>query len=135
MTSVTIIGHDVRTVEATVGAGHVLLDPEQLPAALGWELKPEGLCRDDVCVPVRERSSLFVDDRLDVARVAEALRRPVVIDADARLVSIALPTEQRRQAIDALVAPAVELADLDGTRHSLDEWRGKKKLLVAFASW
>ena len=27
------------------------------------------------------------------------------------------------------------LPDLDGGEHSLEEWRGKKKLLVAFATW
>jgi hypothetical protein len=132
---VTIIGYDVRNIDADVDDDQVLIDAAHLPAALGWELKPEGLCRDDVCVPVRDQSTLFVHDRVDIARVAAALGRPAVVDGDARLVSVALPAEQRRQALDALVAPSFELADLDGTLHQLEEWRGRKKLLVAFASW
>jgi hypothetical protein len=132
---VTIIGYDVRNIDADVDDDQVLIDAAHLPDALGWELKPEGLCRDDVCVPVRDQSALFVGDRVDVARVAAALGRPAVVDGDARLVSVALPAEQRRQALDALVAPSFELADLDGTLHQLEEWRGRKKLLVAFASW
>jgi len=135
MPRVTIIGYDVRNIDADVDDDQVLIDAAHLPDALGWELKPEGLCRDDVCVPVRDQSTLFVDDRVDVARVAAALGRPAVVDGDARLVSVALPAEQRRQALDALVAPSFELADLDGTLHQLEEWRGRKKLLVAFASW
>jgi hypothetical protein len=133
--SVTIIGHDVRSVDADIDDGRVLVDAARLPDALGWELKPEGLCRDDICVPVRDQATLFVDDRVDVARVAAALGRPAVVDGDARVVSVALPAEERRRALDALVAPSFELADLDGTTHHLEEWRGRKKLLVVFASW
>jgi hypothetical protein len=135
MPDVTFIADDVRTVDATVDGDRVLVEPSQLPTALGWELKPEGLCRDDVCVPVRDRLALYVDDRLDVERVAAALERPVVVDAGARVVSIALPAEERRLALDGLAAPSFALADVDGGVHQLEEWRGKKKLLVAFASW
>lgn len=133
--AVTIIGEDVRNIDADIDNGRVLVDAASLPDAIGWELKPEGLCRDDVCVPVRDRSALLVDDRVDLASAAAALGRPAVIDGDARLISIAIAAEQRRQALDALVAPSFELADLDGTVHQLEEWRGRKKLLVAFASW
>jgi hypothetical protein len=135
MPEVTIISDDVRTIEATLSDGSVLVDPAELSAALGWELKPEGLCRDDVCVPVRDQRSLFVDDQLDVARVADALGRPIVFDTDARVASIALPAEERRRALDSLVAPTFELADVHGRLHRLEEWHGRKRLLVAFASW
>jgi hypothetical protein len=135
MPEVTIISEDVRTIEATLSDGRILVDPTELPAGIGWELKPEGLCRDDVCVPVRDAQTLFVSDRLDVARVADALGRPIVVDADARLASIALPAEERRRALDSLVAPSFELADLEGRSHRLEEWHGRKRLLVAFASW
>jgi hypothetical protein len=135
MPAVTIISDDVRTVEATVADGRVLLDPAELPTALGWELKPEGLCRDDVCVPLRDQRALFTGDRLDLEHVAGALGRAIVVDADARVMSIALPAEERRRALDSLVAPSFELADLQGQPHRLEEWHGRKRLLVAFASW
>ena len=51
---VTVISDETRVVDADVSDGRILLDVAQLPGALGWELKPEGLCRDDVCVPVRD---------------------------------------------------------------------------------
>jgi hypothetical protein len=103
----TIVTNETRTVDAVVDGDRLLIDPEALPAALDWELKPEGLCRENVCVPVRDRESLFVGARLDV----------------------------RRAALRDHHAPAFTLADLDGVEHSLAEWRGTKKLLVAFASW
>jgi hypothetical protein len=134
-TEIVVIDEGTRRVDATVDGDRVLVDPDRLPAALGWTLKPEGLCRDDTCVPLRDGTSLFVGDRLDLAAVTSALGRTMVTDTDARVVAVALPVEQRRQALDALHAPSFTLPDLNGTDHTLDEWRGVKKLLIAFASW
>jgi hypothetical protein len=67
--------------------------------------------------------------------VAGALDREAVVDTDARIAAIALPAEQRARALNDLEAPTFTLADLDGRLHDLEEWRGRKKLLVAFASW
>lgn len=131
----TVITEQEHEVDAVVDGERVLIDPHDLPAALGWELKPEGLCRDDVCVPVRDRDSLFVGDRLDVAAVAAALHRPVVVDPDAGVVAMALPSEERRRALRDRQGPAFTLPDLDGVSHSLEEWRGRKKLLFAFSTW
>jgi hypothetical protein len=131
----TILSEDVRTVEASADGDRLLLDPAALPEALGWELKPEGLCQDEICVPVRDTSALFSDGKLDIAAVARALGRPAVVDLEAGIAAVALASEQRQQAIEGLHAPSFTLADLDGVPHQLGEWRGKKKLLVAFASW
>src|SRR5687768_3079137 len=133
MTLVTVVAEETRQVDATVAGGRVLIDPERLLDALGWELKPEGLCRDEVCVPVRDAGALHVDGRLDLAAVAAVLGRASVVEAEAGIVALALPAEERRRALDGLDAPPFSLPDLDGVSHSLDEWRGRKKLLVAFA--
>ncbi|MBV8951979.1 MAG: hypothetical protein JOZ99_13965 [Actinobacteria bacterium] len=135
MTEVTVLSDDARVVDATLDDGRILLDATMLGRALGWELKPEGLCRGDVCVPVRDVASLFAGDRVDLAAVARALGRDVVVDTDARVAAVALPAEDRIRALDGLEAPNFTLADLDGGLHDLDEWRGRKKLLLAFASW
>ena len=131
----TIVTDDAATVDATVSGERLLIDPASLPDALGWELKPEGLCRGNECVPVRDRARLFVGERVDIAAVADALGQPAVVDAGAGIVAIATGSERRRRALREHHAPTFTLADLDGTRHDLAEWRGTKKLLVAFASW
>jgi len=139
MADVTIISDEVRTVDATAAGDRLLVALERLGDALGWELKPQGLCRGDVCVPVRDRAALHAGagdgNRLDLGAVAAALGRPAVIDADAGIAAVALDAEQRRGALDSLRAPAFTLDDLDGVPHALDEWRARKKLLVAFATW
>jgi hypothetical protein len=131
----TIVTDETRTIDAAVDDDRLLIDADALPDALGWELKPEGLCRESVCVPVRDRASLFVGDRLDVGAVAAALGRLAVVDTGARIAAIALPAEGRRAALQEHHAPAFTLSDLDGVHHALAEWHGTKKLLVAFASW
>lgn len=132
---VTVVGDRSATVDAEILDGRVLVAPDALPDALGWTLKPEGLCRDDVCVPVRDRSALVIGDRVDLVAAADALGRPAVVDADAAIVAVALDREQRRAALESLTAPDVVLPDLDGNPHALSEWRGQKRLLHAFASW
>ena len=135
MAAVTVVGDATVAVDADLVDGRVLVTPAALTTALGWTLKAEGLCRDDVCVPVRDRDALVVDDRVDLVAAADLLGRPTVVDADAAIVAIALDREQRRSALESLTAPDVVLPDLDGTPHALSEWRGQKRLLHAFASW
>jgi hypothetical protein len=131
----TIVTDETHTIDGGVDGDRLSIDPAALADALGWELKPEGLCRESVCVPVRDRASLFVGDRLDVGAVAGALGRLAVVDTGARIAAIALPKEGRRAALREHHAPEFTLSDLEGADHALAEWRGTKKLLVAFASW
>jgi hypothetical protein len=135
MPPVTIINERTHTVEGSAAGDRLLLPPDRLSDALGWELKPEGLCRQDTCVPVRDSAPLFVGGDLDVAAVAGALGRAVVVDAEAGIAAMSLDAEDRRQALEARHAPPFSLNDLEGRSHDLAEWRGRKKLLVAFASW
>jgi hypothetical protein len=133
--TVQVITEEARDVEAVIDGDRVLVAPGALPDAIGWELKPEGLCREEVCVPVRDRAALEAGDLVDLTAAAAALGRPVVVDAGAGIVAVALAAEERRRALQDLVAPPFTLPDLDGGLHSLEEWRGRKKLLVAFSSW
>jgi len=132
---VTVITDAVATVDGDLDGTQVRIAPSSVPAAIGWELKPEGLCRDDVCVPVRDRDALLAGDTLDLSAVAAALGRPLVVDADARVAAMALPSEERHRALRDHVAPPFTLPDLDGNPRSLDEWRDRKKLLFAFSTW
>jgi hypothetical protein len=124
--------HDV---EASVAAGRVFVSAAALARATGWTLKPEGLCRDAVCVPVRDRASLTGPAGVDLAAFAAALGRPLALDLDERAAALGTAAADRGAALASLEAPDFALPDLAGRRHTLSEHRGKKALLVAYASW
>jgi peroxiredoxin len=108
------------------GREHVLpdglTDTETLAAALGWTLKPEGLCRDETCVPLLGRS------------VTDALGLLVVHDEDAGLAAVAPSAETRHREATGK-APPLDLADVDGKPVSFDDLSGHKRVLVTWASW
>ena len=123
-----MINEEAREVDADVSGGQVRVTKDALREALEWELKPEGLCQGDVCVPFSSDG-----DTVDLRAVARALGRPVV--EDDRVFAMALPAEERRRGLDALVAPDFTLPDLDGNTYGLADWGGRKKLLLAFSTW
>jgi hypothetical protein len=106
------------------------LDPYAAGAerALGWQRKPEGLCRADVCIPVPEGS-------LDLAAVASALRRPLVIDESAGVAAVGASWADRAATLNSGIAPDFSLPDLAGKEWTLSQFRGRKVVLYAYASW
>lgn len=103
------------------------LDPQALRARTGWELKPEGACKGDICVP------LGGIDPTDARALAARLGMPVVEDAVQGL--LALGPEAGGRALTTARAPELALPDLNGELFHLSSLRGKKVLVVAWASW
>lgn len=125
----------VCDTHATVTGKHVYLTPAALQAALGWELKPQGLCKDDRCVPVRGHADLVTDAGIDLTGFAALLSRPLAIDLEERVACLGVSAADRSAQLASLDAPDFALPDLNGTMHALSDYRGKKVLLVAYASW
>lgn len=124
----------VARVRAAIIGGQVWLSPDTVREALGWELKPEGLCRGDICVPPPPGLSVGPEG-VDLGELAATLRRPLALDLDERAAYLAVAASDRSAALATLEAPDFTLPDLDGRLHTLSAHRGKKVLLVAFASW
>ena len=124
-----------HAVDATVRGDAVRIAPEAIARALGWELKPQGLCRDDTCIPVRERDALVDHDGIDLATLARLLDRPVAVDAAEQVAVLGASADTRAGRLVSLEAPDFTLPDLDGRSHSLAGYRGRKVLLIAWASW
>jgi hypothetical protein len=95
--------------------------------ATGWEIKPEGACRADVCVPLAPGEFDFADtaSRLGMAVVADEARGRWAIGPES-LGARALATAQ---------APELVLGDLAGTEFSLSSLRGQKVVLVSWAPY
>jgi hypothetical protein len=100
------------------------VDAAAFLSATGWELKPEGACRGDVCVPLPDRS---------LPEVARRLAMPLVHDEANGLWSLG-------PAVEPILpvggeAPDFALPDLAGQVHRLSEQRGRKVLILAWAPW
>jgi hypothetical protein len=130
-----IEGGSFHALEATLEGGRVWIAADALARATGWALKPEGLCREAVCVPVRERAALAGPHGVDLAAFAAALGRPLALDVEERAAALGTAAAERASALASLEAPDFSLPDLTGRMHTLSEQRGKKALLIAYASW
>jgi hypothetical protein len=106
------------------------LTPDELARKTGWELKPEGLCKDDRCVPFPAGSGNGV---VDVNVVAERLGMPLVHDD--RHDVWALGPESGGRVLESAELPPIVLADVDGRPFDLTSLRGEKVLIAAWASW
>jgi hypothetical protein len=93
------------------------------------------LCRDDVCVPVRNRSDLLVDGRVDLRVVAEVLGRPLAVDVDTCVVALGESYATPSGQLTAVALDDLELRDVDGRVFSWASLGRRKKVLVAWASW
>ena len=97
----------------------------------GWEVKPEGACRGEVCIPLPAGS--LEDGQVDLARFAEGTRRPLLHDEQAGVWS--LGPEGGGRAMTSVQAPDLVLPTLTGEPFPLSALRGKKVLIAAWASW
>jgi hypothetical protein len=134
--SFTLIDGDrVVALHASIDGDAVRVAPDVLREGTGWELKPEGLCRGDVCVPVRDRAALAGDRSIDLAAFARALDRPLALDVAERAAALGTSAAERSARLATGEAPDFTLPDLNGVRHTLSRHRGKKALLIVYASW
>jgi AhpC/TSA family protein len=124
---------------ATAEGPDLWMPSGELHAATGWELRPEGACRGDVCVPIpRGRESEFLRERparFNLAALARLLGQPVVHEDAHGVWSFGESADARSEAMRSLRAPDFTLPDLEGRLHSLTDYRGKKVFLVFWASW
>ena len=135
-TRITVID-EARAVglDAAVAGDTIRVSPAALAAGLGWRLESGGLCRGDVCVPVRDRAGLVTPEGVDLAGFARALGRAYAADPAERVAVLGAPASERAARLASLEAPDFSLPDLSGRLHSLSDHRGKKTLLIAWASW
>jgi hypothetical protein len=103
------------------------LDLEALARETGWEIKPEGACKADVCVPLRGA------DPQDAEAMAAALSMPLVRDEPHGL--WALGPESGGRALNRADLPDMVLPTWQGDDFDFRSLRGQKIFLLAWASW
>jgi hypothetical protein len=127
------------TAAAAAEGDDLWLAAGELPVATGWELRPEGACHGEVCVPIpRGREGEFLRERparFNLAALARLLGQPVAHDDVHGVWVFGEAAAVRRDEMQSLMAPDFALPDLDGRSHALADYRGKKVFLVSWASW
>lgn len=104
------------------------LSEEEFERATGWAIKPEGACKGDMCVPLTGMAAF------DARFVAERLRMPVVAEERHGLWALG-PDAVGGRALTTAEAPDLTLPDHTGKEFRLSSLRGRKVLLLAWASW
>ncbi len=141
---VRVVIYDNRTTEvapapATLAGDDLWVKLADLKRATGFVIKPQGVCRDELCFPIpRGRRAAFLSRQgsitwFNLSEFARLLRQPVAREADVWYFG-PRPDEQNGF-IGSLVAPNFKLPDMNGKLHSLSDFRGKKVLLLTWASW
>ena len=119
-------------------SGEALWCPaREAKAATGWEAKPEGFCLGPACVPIPSgREHEFVrDGQLNLAALWRHLGQPVLHSDRGDVWILARSAGERSAALASLEAPDFALPDAADRVHRLSDYRGKKVLLVTWASW
>jgi hypothetical protein len=106
-------------------------------AVTGWVAKAEGLCRGEVCVPLPAgREQEFAQGaRVNVAALWRHLGQVLVHSRAGHVWVLAASGRDRAAALASLQAPDFTLPDPAGRLHALSDYRGRKILLVTWASW
>jgi hypothetical protein len=122
-------------------SGDLWIRAADLVRAGGFELKPQGACREDVCIPVKQsgagslvrvvrREKLF-----NLTAFARKLGQAFMHDTDAGVWSFGEIPVLGGGFLQGAMAPDFALADRAGRLVRLSDFRGKKVLLLTWASW
>ena len=102
------------------------IDADAFGATTGWQIKPEGACKGDLCVPLPETFS--------VAGTAERLGMALVHEPELAVWALG-PESVTGRALVSATAPELVLRDLNGEPFRLSSLRGQKVVLVAWAPY
>ena len=98
---------------------------EEFQQATGWEIKPEGACKAEVCVALPDRP-------FDVLAAAERLGMAVVSEPGLWAVG---PETLGGRALATADASDLRLPDLDGNEFRITSLRGQKVLVISWAPY
>jgi hypothetical protein len=132
---------EARVESAEVDGDALWLSLSELTAASGWELKAEGVCKDEICVPVpdallpqliRKEPSRTLFNLTEFARLIE---QPVAHDGSHSVWYFGPAGWEWKTRLASRMAPDFALPDLSGEVRTLEDLRGKKVFLLFWASW
>jgi hypothetical protein len=102
-----------------------------LPRINEFEVKPQGACRADVCIPLSK--TLKNGDWFNLTGFAKKLNETVVVDQN--VYSFGEIPVLRGGFYNSRIAPDFAVPDRKGKLVHLSDFRGKKTLVITWASW
>ena len=137
MTLGQVINQEGVTVSVEVASnfGEFAVSLSDLAKATGWQLKPQGLCIDEVCVPVRDSIRLTDSTSIDLVEFARVTGQNIVVDRQRQVAAIGERAESRGESMSSLAAPDFRLPDIHGRQVSFSDFTRRKRLLLAWSSW
>ena len=133
--------HEVVAKSAEPQGDELWLTLPELTAVSGWALKPEGVCKDEACVPVAEarRGALIRDGAsgplFNLTEFARWIEQPFAHDENSAAWYFGPAGWDWKDRLASRLAPDFSLPDLHGHVHTLSELRGNKVFLLFWATW
>ena len=103
-----------------------------LEGATGWHLEERGVCQGAECIPVPSGASWRDGEAFDLGAFAVHRGQGSARNKAGDVWSFGPPTASRLATAEA---PDFTLPDFEGRMHSLSQYRGKKVVLMTWASW
>jgi len=132
-TTATVLYNDHATKldKIRLAANDLWVQAADLPRINEFELKPEGACREDMCIPIAK--NLKSGEWFNLSGFARKLGETVV--ADSGVWSFGEIPVVRGSFYNSRMAPDFAAPDRKGRVVHLSDFRGKKVLVVTWASW
>jgi hypothetical protein len=142
-TRAVVIYDGVATeVEASTEASTDLwVTMKDLTRATRFVVKPQGICRDELCFPIPKGKKVeFVTqknsvDWFNLSAFARLVKQPAARDEKNGVWFFGKREDERGTYLASLEAPNFTLPDMAGHSHSLSDYRGKKVMIITWASW
>ncbi len=123
------------SVEVAAKFGEFAVSPYDFTNVTGWQLKTQGLCLDEICVPVRDSSRLTDGQNIDLVEFARLTGQNIVVDQQRKVAALGERADSRTAAMTTLDAPDFRLPDIHGRQVSFSDFNRRKRLLLAWSSW
>lgn len=138
---ITILANDqVVKTEARVEGNMLWVHETELMNSTGFELKPSGVCypKLDICIPLF--GDEFHEERADgkwlnLSLLSQEIEQSCISSDDQSVWSLGVIPQEREQMLSTGMAPDFEIKDIHGNSVCLSDFRGKKVLIVTWATW
>jgi hypothetical protein len=139
-----VVIYDGVATEVTLAAepsNDLWITMKDLTRATKFVVKPQGVCRDELCFPIpKAKKSEFISKKgsmtwFNLSEFARLLKQPVATDEKNGVWYFGARPDEQNAYLESLEAPNFTLPDVNGRTHSLSDFKGKKVLLLTWASW